>query len=83
VPTELPLNETHADNDAGHTRHHNDLAHRANAAWVKGRALRQWWSALANRHFAPAKVTVLGDSFTEGWVRRRGRTGGRTDSANS
>jgi lysophospholipase L1-like esterase len=32
----------------------------------RGRALRQWYSALADRHFAPAKVAMLGDSFTEG-----------------
>lgn len=32
----------------------------------RGRALRAWYSALANRHAAPARVAVLGDSFTEG-----------------
>jgi hypothetical protein len=32
VPTELPLNEAHADGDPDHTQHHNDLAHYANAA---------------------------------------------------
>lgn len=32
----------------------------------RSRALRQWWSALANRHFAPVRIAILGDSFTEG-----------------
>lgn len=33
MPTELPLNEAHADGDpTGHTQHHNDLAHHVNAA---------------------------------------------------
>ncbi len=32
----------------------------------RGRALRQWWSALAGRHAAAAIVAILGDSLTEG-----------------
>lgn len=32
MPTALPLNEAHADNDPAHTQHHNDLAHYVNGA---------------------------------------------------
>jgi lysophospholipase L1-like esterase len=33
---------------------------------VKYPALRRWYAALANRHFAPANAIVIGDSLTEG-----------------
>lgn len=36
------------------------------SASAKYPALTRWYSALANRHFAPANAIVIGDSLTEG-----------------